>query len=214
MIRAQVADTTKKDWSPSFFLVGVDVIAPLSSFSPDILGFEVGASVDFYDYWFLHGELGSKTRTRSFSYDYESSGTYYRIGFMRNILTTSRNENILGFGLNYAESAFTNKLYYLKSNDFYMNIENDLEDEGVRARWLELTGTLNVRIWKQLYFGYTIRYKFLKQISNEDEIETYDIPGYGRNKKSGTEFKNSNFGLNYYLIWKLKFREKQTKMPE
>ena len=51
--------------------------------------------------------------------------------------------------------------------------------------------------------GYTMRYKFGQDISGGDSLASFDLPGFGRANKS------NNFGLSYYLLYRIRFRKEK-----
>jgi len=52
--------------------------------------------------------------------------------------------------------------------------------------------------------GYTLRLKTSLRLSGDQELESYRIPGYGLASEA------SFWGVNYYVSWRFKFREKYT----
>jgi hypothetical protein len=68
---------------------------------------------------------------------------------------------------------------------------------------------LNVRIWKNIFLGSVLRIELMKNISATDQFIPFDIPGWGRNWKSGTDEKTANMGFSYYLIYNFSYREKE-----
>ena len=61
---------------------------------------------------------------------------------------------------------------------------------------------LKIRVVKQLYLGFTLRYKLFMSTSGAEDLRPYYIPGFGKN--IGT----SAFGFNYYVSYRLPFRKK------
>jgi hypothetical protein len=116
-------------------------------------------------------------------------------------------------GLNYARSNFDQRLTF---QDTYFAEESTFtfQDQNASARWWELTGGMHVNIWSNLYMGYIVRIKFLKKTFGDENVEPWDLPGYGRNKRNGTQLKNATVGLNYYLSWRFDLREKEPPKPK
>ena len=61
---------------------------------------------------------------------------------------------------------------------------------------------LKIRVVKQLYLGFTIRYKLFMSVKNVEEFKPYYVPGFGKN------ISTSAFGFNYYVTYRLPFRKK------
>ena len=72
-----------------------------------------------------------------------------------------------------------------------------------KASWAEMTVGTKIKLWKGLFMGFTIRYKFLKSIKFTDLQPNY-IPGFGENRLDD----NDQFGFSYYLAWRFGFRKK------
>lgn len=201
----------ERDWKPSFVLVGADVgrmvINPLS----EVQNYEGFVSLDF-DRYLFNAEFGHSTFHRDDEFLYEGSGTYYRIGLAKNFAVASKDRSIFTMGLNYARSNFDQTLIF-EDSFFGEQSEFTFQDNNAAARWWELTGGIHVNLWENLNMGYVVRLKFLKKTFGDENVEPWDVPGYGRNKKNGTELKNATVGLNYYLSWRFDLREKALSVP-
>ena len=86
--------------------------------------------------------------------------------------------------------------------------EGDLVNDkqsNVTARWLEVVAGASVKVWRLLYVGGTIRYKFYLRFSRVGSYIPYDVPGWGLNR--GGE----SFGANFYLSLRIPFvRDRST----
>lgn len=214
LAHAQEADTVKgeepsreRDWNPSMLMVNFDGGRAFSSLFLDKNSFEAGLMVDS-DVYFLEAEVGRASTERKDSYDYLSEGNYYRIGISRNMSPFSKDRNYFTFGLKYAQANFTNSISFEEENIYYGPQTVDLQSSNMRARWWELNGGIRIRVWEQLYFGYVIRVKIFKDVFNKNGIEPWDIPGFGRHKRSGTQVKSTTLGLNYQISWRIPYRTK------
>jgi hypothetical protein len=61
---------------------------------------------------------------------------------------------------------------------------------------------LKVRVFKQLYLGFTARFKLALSISGDGNLRPYYVPGFGKNIGS------SAWGFSYYVFYRLPFRKK------
>ena len=212
--KAQTADTVtteeprrKRDWVPSMLLVNFDLGRAIGSSFTNTNSLEGGVMIDT-DVYFITGEFGQSTIERTNTYDYLSEGNFYRIGIAKNLSPFSKERNFFTFGLSYARADFKNSISFIQENAFYGNQEIDLRSNNMAARWWEVNAAIRIRIWEQLYFGYVVRVKIFKDVFNKDGIEPWDIPGFGRHKRSGTEVKSTTLGLNYHISWRIPYRKK------
>ncbi|MFY0687998.1 MAG: hypothetical protein JXQ90_12580 [Cyclobacteriaceae bacterium] len=216
MGQAQV-DTLKvkpeKDWKPSMIRPYWNLARTVGSATKDFRNSgEVGIEFDTHNF-LISAEGGIETNHRvGENYDYTNSGTYWRVGIENNFIPWSKERNTATLGIRYAQSRFSDEIVYETNSLFFQDI-NALElramNEKVKASWLELSGGIKVRVWKELYLGATVRVKTRKRVSDTDELIPYDIPGFGRHKKNGVDVKDSNAGFDYYVAWRFGFREKE-----
>lgn len=202
----------KPDWRPSMIRVSYDII-PVGEaiFTSTRSGQHFQASVDFHKYFFMV-EYGTQQTQRGerFSYQYENNGSYFRLGPEVNLLKNSV-INTLNFGIRYARSTFDDQVSFTKTLDNGTvnptEIPVNESNNGVVAQWAELTAGLNVNVWKGMYMGYTIRYKFRRKITGNDVLTPYDIPGFGLHEN------RLGVGFNYFIGWAFKWREKEPLTP-
>jgi hypothetical protein len=117
------------------------------------------------------------------------------------------NLNIMFFGLRYARSSFNDKLQYdthavIQSETTWPNTRETSSNGNAKASWYEMVTGLKIRIVKQLYMGFTMRFKLLMKTKQTEILKPYYIPGFGKNVSS------SSFGFNYYISYRLPFRKK------
>ena len=191
------------DWRPSRIRFGVDIANLTNSLiDPDISSFEGMAEIDFGN-WYFVAETGSKTILRGVDYAYKSVGDYWRVGADVNMIPSSPGRHVLSVGFRYGRSHFDEQLF-----DPTQGIR--VNNANINASWIELTSGLRMKLWRQLYLGYQLRLRGFKSLSDESgDLQTYDIPGFGRNKKSGTSVTRGGFGFNYYVYWTIPFRDKK-----
>jgi hypothetical protein len=189
------------DWKPSMFRAGLDIGGMgMTLVTEHRTRYEGMLEMDLGK-WFLVGEMGSQSIERGEDYHYRSSGNYWRIGVDKNLTTKLTEGHAVSFGLRYARSQFEEQ---------YEDSGLSAQNLGMSAGWVEITTGIRMRIWNQLFMGYQLRLKGMKRLSNENtSLQTYDIPGFGRNKKSGQTVRTGGVGFNYYIYWTIPFREKK-----
>lgn len=203
LARAQSSDSTKtnKSYWPTGIRLGADLIAlakiPLSD---QFDGWEASVDVDLTRYY-VTIEVGNWEKSKlSPSQSYTNSGTYFRIGADANFLLKDPDKNMFFLGLRYGRSAFNEQLSYSLSDTVYGDIQKTVSNESMTAGWGELTVGLRVKIWKELWMGYTARLKVAPSVGTPGEFIPYDIPGYG------LASKKSYWGFNYQIYWRIPIR--------
>ena len=169
--------------------------------------FEAEADIDI-DRFFIVANYGISTyKLDEPTYVYENNGTYFRIGPDINFMHEDPNLNIMFFGLRYASSSFNDRLDYdthavIQSETGWPNSRETSSNGNARASWYEMVTGLKIRVVKQLYMGFTMRYKLLMKTKQTEILKPYYIPGFGKNINA------SSFGFNYYISYRLPFRKK------
>jgi len=167
--------------------------------------YEFHADIDVHKY-FLVFDYGTAESTRlEEEFTYFNEGSYFRYGIDHNFMYGNKDQNVLSFGIRYAETRFNDQLNYFIANEVWG--ENNLasSNDEMKGRWYEITGSLKARVWKQLYLGYTVRFKFAFKINGVDNYEPFSAPGFGR--ADGP----NNVGLNYHIFYRIPFRKKEMK---
>ncbi len=196
-----VKDKEEIDWTPSLVRFGYDLgSTALTLASSPHQRQEIMAEMDFGK-WFFVGEIGSQAIERGEVYNYRSAGNYGRIGLDKNLTPKLPGGHVVSAGFRYAFSNFRETMDYAG-----LRVENS----DLLATWMEVTTGIRMKLWKQLYLGYQLRLRGFKRISDEEgKLQTFDVPGFGRNKRSGTTVRNGGVGFSYYVSWTIPFREKE-----
>ncbi|MEO9966400.1 MAG: DUF6048 family protein [Reichenbachiella sp.] len=192
----------KKDYKPSEILFAADIIDLGKTFFTDETRLEFHSKIDFHQFY-LTGEFGvDKFKLGGDNYTYTSEGSFFRIGPQVNLMPYNLHRSSIFFGLMYARSSFNDQINYDQSDAGWGGTTIDYKNDNMSARWFEANVGINVKIAGPVYLGYTVRFKFSKALTGNGELFPYEIPGYGEADKG------SRFGFNYYLIYKLRFRNK------
>lgn len=214
------------------FLLGVEGFAQISRYAPTAvriggdpgtLGymlfsekrgfFEAEADIDI-DKFFIVANYGLSTfKLDEPTYVYENTGTYFKIGPDINFMNEDPHLNVMFFGLRYATSSFNDKLLYdtdavIQSDTGWPNSRETSSNGNARASWYEMVTGLKIRVVKQLYMGFTMRFKLLMKTKQTEILKPYYIPGFGKN------INTSAFGFNYYISYRLPFRKKVIYIDE
>ncbi len=168
---------------------------------------EFEGDIDF-DRFFVVANYGlSNYKLVEDTYVYENDGSYLRLGADINFMNKDPHLNVAFFGVRYVSSSFTDKLDYdtqtiIQTNTGWPNTRESNTNIDGKANWYELNTGMKIRVVKQLYMGFTLRYKFLMKIKGTENLRPYYIPGFGKN------INTTAFGFNYYVSYRLPFRKK------
>jgi len=190
-------------WSPTMFRLGYDLLGPLqNAISRSRGGWELTGEVDLNKFYVIaeygneHFDYGDS------SYHYRTNGNYLRLGFDINMIPLDEFGSELFFGFRYATGSFDETLSGVTNVPQWGPGYMDSKNSKIKSSWVEFTAGMKVKVWKQLYMGYTLRLKVAPVLKGEQNLETYRIPGYGL-------YSKTNFwGINYYTMWRFKFRKK------
>lgn len=195
-------------YAPSAVKLGVDPgTLGYMIFSEKRSFFEAEADIDI-DRFFVVADYGiSSYNLNEDTYTYENDGSYLRLGADINFMHQDPNLNIAFFGLRYATSSFTDKLDYdtkavIQSEIGWPSTRETTSNGNAKANWYEMVAGLKIRVVKQLYMGFTARFKFLMNVKQTEDLRPYYIPGFSKN------INTSAFGFNYYVSYRLPFRKK------
>lgn len=197
-----IAQETKKDFKPSEIIFAADVVGLGKTAFTDETKLEFHSKIDFHNYYLAAGFGIDKINPTGDDFDYSSEGTFFRVGPHINLMPYNIHRSSIFFGLMYARSTFSDKINYSHDDAGWGANQITYANDDMKARWFEANLGINVQIAGPLYLGYTMRFKFAKDLSGNGELMPYEIPGFGKADKTG------QFGFNYYVIYKLRFRNK------
>lgn len=197
--------------------VGIDLWGPGSRLlGSDFLSAEVGVDVNLKNRFFPIAEIGyGSTDTWSEKgIHYKTGAPYFRIGMDYNALYKKQHGNMILVGLRYGATSFKYDVEALAINDpiYGGSINNpNLEDniwggslpfnyKGMKGsmQWLEFCAGVRAHIWKELYMGWAIRFKFRMSSSTDVHGDPWYVPGYGK-------YGGNTMGVIYTITYKLPF---------
>lgn len=145
-------------------------------------------------------DFGTEENKRSGNYSYQNKGSYLRLGLDKNFVKDVESGNLLSLGLRYSKASFEDALSY--SSDTYFGEESiTLVNSNLKARWFELTFNLRGKVVSNLYTGFTLRWKFARNVKGQGDLKSFDIPGFGTTKRQ------NNTAFDYYLMWRIPFKK-------
>ncbi len=191
LLRAQSADTLI---TPGVRL-GIDMVGPLSSaLSPIPLAIEGSLDANIGRWYAVLEGGGARYTHRLSNFDYTSTGGFGRIGFD---LSTSRNDDMIFFGLRYAQSRLTDRFTQIQvPANYWPALSLSQPERALRAQWVEIVGGTRVRITPRLFTGFTMRFQVRLDFDMEAPTKPYRIPGFGASDVG------SSAAFQYYLYYR------------
>ena len=208
-VKDRKPDSLKVKFYPRSFRVGTDLLSILKSQTQKTFsGWEVNGDVDFGKIYFSvdYGNWG-RTYDLPNAGKYENHGTYWRVGGDINLLKKDPDRNMFFVGFRYGRSSYNELATIVLTDKYFGDIQKQISNDAVTAGWGELIAGIRVKIWKEFWMGYTARMKFAPSVKGDDEIKSYDIPGYGQN------VKGFYWGFNYQIFWRIPFVKQKKSTP-
>lgn len=182
----------------------------------DFLSSEVSVDVNLKNRFFPIAEIGyGATDTWSDKgTHYKSHAPYFRIGMDYNALFNKRHGHMLLVGLRYGSSHFKYDVEALSIDDPLYggtvgnpNLEDKIwggslpyEHKGMKAsmQWAEFCVGIRAHVWKALYMGWALRFKFKLSASPDEHGDPWYVPGFGK-------YDSSTLEITYTITYKLPF---------
>lgn len=210
--RKYIAEVTEQKKLTFFqgFTVSADLFGPIQYLLSDKGNIEGAIRLNLKNTYFPIVELGlSSCETLDSNTDikYTTTAPYGRIGFDINFLKNKFQENRLFVGLRYGFSKYQYDYEGPEVSDPIWNGEYSLNIKDVEAtsHWGEIVMGVQVKIWRNLHMGWSLRLKKELSTSGNKSSKPYYIPGYG-STSSGT-----SWGGTYSLIFDVNWGMKKQK---
>ena len=202
-----VVDSTKVKFNfiPKTFRVGVDVVG-LTKMGLKNDYTEVDLTTDIaIDKYFLTIDYGILESSRvGTDVNYVLVGSFIRIGPEVNFLKNDPDGNAFFFGLKYARGKSNHTLDFTYSDPIFGNLVDTRKLNSVSARWMELNTGVKVKLFQEVWLGFTGRLKFALKHDNSIVLTPYEIPGYGFSEQKVM------WGFDYYVFYRIPFSKKKT----
>jgi Domain of unknown function (DUF6048) len=199
-------DSTNKSrqYIPSGIRLGVDLLGPvLGAIDNRKTSYELTLETDISHFNFIM-EMGyQEFAEKNDNIDYAMNGSYLRLGPEINFLKSNKQLSSFTFGLRYAWSSFNEKLVGTVTEVNWGDVPVNFDIQNNKSQWVEMTTGVKVRLWKGLFSGYTLRFRFIRTGSVPDvPFEPYFVPGYGLADQINT------WGFNYYVLYRFQWSKK------
>ena len=199
------SDSVKMEFElmPKSFRIGVDLVGPIRSMiESDYSELEFTSDLAINKF-LINVDYGILDRKRvGEDVDYHVSGVFFRAGIDFNVLKKDPDGNAFFFGIKYGRGSSNHSLAY-NYNDLIFGVNSDVRElKGVKVRWFELNSGVKVKLFWEIWAGFTGRLKFAPKFDNSSILEPYELPGYGYASRK------FNWGLDYYLFYRIPFQKK------
>ena len=198
-------------------IVGVDINKIARSFyDSNYTGIAFTGDYRFTKKIYLFAELGSEDITVEDPLLSTSTiGTYLKAGFNYNAYTNWLDmENLITVGARLGFSTFTEELnnYLIYNPNPYFGqselIESGIKYDGLTASWAEVAAGVNVKVFNNVYVGFSVQVKVLLTNSGPTDFESLYIPGFNR-----TYAGNFGAGFNYNVSYFIPIYKKKVVIP-
>lgn len=184
--------------------VGLDITRPAQSFwtKGDRYGTELTFDAEIRPNLFSVLETGwEKMKIKHDYVNYQSSGTYLRIGLDYNFLEAKSTDDmdILYAGVRYGISLGKQSVPDFLLYNYWEEFHGFFPERKYNAQWLEVLIGLKAKLFTNFFLGWTIRGKILAHQQKVSMPPVYFNPGYGLAEN------DFNFDFTYTLLYNLPF---------
>jgi len=168
--------------------------------------FALEASADVgYQRWLGVAELGyaNVTNGRDGVYSYTSNGIYGRLGVERNLLKGG--DDVVFWGLRYGVGRVGYRYgSYTVIDPIWGNNNGSIPQTSALQHWGELVGGIKGMVLKNVYLGFTLRFRVKISSNYSPETGPILVPGFGNAQN------NTAFGISYYVAYRIPFKKPAT----
>jgi hypothetical protein len=173
-------------------------------------GWEVSGDFELLKDMYGVVEIGSQnTAFDHVNYDYKSGGAYTRVGvdynYMKHLDPESTDQLLVG--LRYGFTTYWHEASNIVVRDPVWGDYSggNIERKWLGANWMEITTGMRAELLRNLYLGWSIRFRINIWQQSDNQMKPFHIPGYGR------AWNNSAVGINYSLYYKIPIIKKKDK---
>lgn len=204
---------TLKYLHPKFngITVGADLFSPVSNLIGQKYGnYELSIDAGFYNRFYPIYEFGisyANDTPDGLNYTYKVSPSFYnRVGLNYNMLYNKNIPGMFYLGLRYGFSFANYELTNITANSPYWEEEQtglSIPKSTSVAHWGELLMGLQVKLYKGLMMGWSVRYKILFAAQQKADAKQWIIPGFGKS--------NNPLGFSFTINYRFSPKEKNKK---
>lgn len=205
----EVVDSLKtREKKPYTIRFGIDLSKPvIAQLNKDYFGLELVGDIKLFSEFYGAVELGNERKTQqSEKINFTTSGTYLKFGFDYNMYKNWKGmNNAIYLGMRLGNSFHKQEVneYEPYQLDHYWNTEivkkgpEIREQDALQARWLEIISGIRVKMFNNIYMGFSLRLNRLMSDTRPDNFDNLHIPGF--NKKTDENVWGA--GFNYTITY-------------
>jgi hypothetical protein len=212
-LEAVQTDSIKPKTDRYGLIVGVDINKLARSiYDSDYKGIGFVADYRLTKNYYLYGEIGSESITVDDpQLNTTTKGSYLKAGFDYNGYTNWLDmENLITLGVHYGFSTFNEELnnYSIYNSNPYFGQSQTIASgdkfDGLTASWLEVAAGVNVKVFNNVYVGFSLQLKILVSNAEPAGFESLYIPGFNKTY-DGNFGAGFNYTISYFIpIYKKK----------
>jgi hypothetical protein len=196
--------------------VGVDLSRfALYYLQPEREGYELSGDFEIKRDLYITGEYGIENiNLNKSTYNYRSEGYYFRAGVDRNLLKSENPDEyeMVFFGVRYGyASQLHSAENIILQNPYWTTIPvASITEKECTTHWIELVAGIRAELFWNFSIGWSVRGKLRLAHKGYENIDPFNVPGYG----NGT--KKSNLGFNFSIYYRIPLYKQQVdyKSPE
>lgn len=156
----------------------------------------------------IEGGMHSMTDNKE-TYNYSSKGNYLRLGLNYNMLNYRQrfDRNIFFIGFRYGVSAFSHEATSVTIINEWGEYNTSIDSRDLNYQWAEGVIGLKGEILKNLYLGYTFRFKQKIKSTDFKDFTPQWVPGFGKGIKSTT------MGMSYSISYAIPIKNPKANLP-
>jgi hypothetical protein len=204
-------------------IVGVDINKIARSlYDTDYKGIAFTGDYRLTKNYYLYGELGNENITVDDpQLNTTSKGSYIKVGFDYNAYTNWLDmENRITLGMRYGFGTFSETLnsYEIYNPHPYFqqspSVTSGTTFDGLTASWAEVAAGVNVKVFNNIYVGFSLQLKMLITNSEPTNFENLYIPGFNRTY-DGNFGAGFTYSVSYFIpIYKKKVTAAKKVAPK
>ncbi|CAN1562595.1 hypothetical protein MCETHM1_02726 [Flavobacteriaceae bacterium] len=212
-LEAVKKDSIKPKMDRYGLIIGVDVNKIARTlYDSNYKGIAFTGDYRFTKNYYLYGELGNENITvEDPQLSTTNKGSYIKVGFDYNGYTNWLDmENRITIGMRYGFSTFSETLnsYEIYNPHPYFgqspSITSGKTYDGLTSSWAEVAAGVNVKVFNNIYVGFSLQLKMLITNTEPSNFENLYIPGFNRTY-DGNFGAGFNYNVSYFIpIYKKK----------
>jgi len=184
----------------------IDISPIVKSFlSKETYSYEGSLQANILKKYFPVLELGyaGADKTTSEAVNFQTSGAFARLGVDFNLMKPKKDakptNNLFLAGVRLGFSSFNYDITNIQIYDSYWN-ENTIKnfnDINANKFWMEITGGVHVEVAKNIFMGWTARYKNMFGKPETGVLSPWYVPGFGINSSGNVWDLTYSIGYNF-----------------